>query len=493
MSIKSIFYRYINKLPYSTIIIDYFSLFIAKSLQMGLAFVREIVLAKILGPTSFGTWKGIEIIQLYHQYSTLGTQNGMSREIPKLRGMGKESQINNLQNVALGHVFILPLFISILIMAYSFFITNDLIQFGVRMTAINVLLLMGKSFFVRLYYADMRFVIYSKISIYLSFILNIFAIICAVTLEERAPYVIIFISNIIWLCTLIKYGKYNLLPKISFIESWGLIKIGFPIMIIGFLYGLLTTIDRLIILKYFDVTHLGYYSVFMMVGLVITGVSSSLGEMIYPRMNKRFGEKGTPESLDFLLFSPSYIMSSVLGIICTGIIFIIIIFGPIYLSEYKPGFTSAMIFCIGASFGGGSVLNTIDKQWVSVGFQVIALVINVLLSLWLIHMNFGITSVAIGTIVSLIFFKLGTTCASYYFIRISIFNQLKRLTAVAMPSFLTGFYYTSTQHIISDYNNNISIQILVLIMFILVSTIILALRVKSVFNQTIITRYGVYK
>ena len=460
---------------------------------MGLAFVREIVLAKILGPTSFGTWKGIEIIQLYHQYSTLGTQNGMTREIPKLRGMGKERQINNLRNVALGHVFTLPLFVSILIMVYSFFITNDLIQFGVRMTAINVLLLMGTSFFVRLYYADMRFSIYSKIAIYLSFILNIFAIICAVTLEERAPYIIIFINNVIWLSTLIKYGKYNLRPKISFIESWGLIKIGFPIMIIGFLYGLLTTIDRLIILKYFDVTHLGYYSVFIMVGLVMTGISSSLGEIIYPRMNKRFGEKGTPESLDFLLFSPSYIMSSVLGIICSGIVFVIIIFGPIYFNEYKPGFSSAMIFCIGASFGGGSILNTIDKQWVSVGFQVIALAINVLLSLWLIHMNFGITSVAIGTTVALIFHKLGSTCASYYFIRISIRNQLKRLTAVAIPSFLTGSYYISTQYVISNYNNDISIQILVLLIFILVSSIILALRVKSIFNQTISFKYDIHK
>jgi O-antigen/teichoic acid export membrane protein len=491
MLIKAIIHKTLRKLPYSSIIKDYFRLFSAKVLQMGLAFIREIIIAKIMGPTSYGTWKGIEVIQMYHQYSTLGTQNGMSREIPKLRGMGREGKINNLQNVTLGHIFTLPLLISVLIAFYSNSIHDDLIRFGVRMTTVNVLLLMGKSYYVRLYFADMRFKTYSRITVYLSFILNAAAIGFAVLLQDRAPYIIIFVNNIIWIIALKKYGGYKLVPKISLVESWKLIKIGFPIMIIGLLYGLLTSIDRLIILNYFDVTHLGYYSIFMMVGLVITGVSSSLGEIIYPRMNKLYGEVGTAESLDLLLFAPSYIMSSLLGIVSGVIVFMIVMFGPIYLGEYKQGFTSAIIFCIGSSIGGGSILNTIDKQWLSVIFQSIALVINVLLSLLLIQLNYGIVAVAIGTTVALVFYKLCGTCASYYYANISIYDQLKRLGVIIIPSILTGLYFLLSQYFVFVNGYSISIQVLIFLLFLIVSSIMLALRAKSVFNQSIYTRYGI--
>ncbi|MFH1957608.1 MAG: oligosaccharide flippase family protein [bacterium] len=491
--IKNIIKQKIILLPYGQAILDYSTMSFATISGMMFGFVKGFIVAKILGPTNFGTWKGIEILQLYHQYTTFGTQNGLSREIPRLRGEGKLKEIEEIRNIGFGQIFTVPFLIAILMAMYSLTLSAGLMKFAIFMTSINVMLLMIHNYFVRLLFADLRFVTFSKVNFILSIMINTLAIISAFIWKSRAPYITVFIAEILTISVLVYIGRYKIMPIISFAKSIRLIRIGFPIMMVGFLYGLLTTVDRIIILKYFDTTQLGYYSLLLMVGVIYSSISNGIGEIVYPRMNQKYGVTKRADSLDFLLFIPGYVMSVLFAILSVVLILFISYLVPIFLKKYSAGILPASIFCIGASVSGGSILNTIDRQWYSLVIQFIAVVINVFISMFLIKHSFGLAGVAIGTIISLIIYRLGVTMLSYRYVNLNKYLIVKRIIATTAPAGMVGVYYFFFINIpkIFNVNNTIYFQGVVFFTFLIILTVILVKRFKSVLTKKVYFKYGI--
>jgi O-antigen/teichoic acid export membrane protein len=74
-----------------------------------------------------------------------------------------------------------------------------------------------------------------------------------------------------------------------------LVKVGFPIYMVGQLYAFFTTLDRLVLVRQTEA--LGYYTLAIQVGAAARILPGSFGSVVYPRMAHRYGETGRASDL----------------------------------------------------------------------------------------------------------------------------------------------------------------------------------------------------
>ena len=146
-------------------VIDALSVYFSSIFSFVFSFVRGIIVARFLGPTNFGFWKAVELIQQYHQFSTLGTQNGMSRDIPLYIGKGEEKKAEQIKNLAFSQMFTLPLLVSLGIFIYSFFAHDTLLAFALRISSMTVFVGMIYALLFRVLESYKRFVLVSILTI----------------------------------------------------------------------------------------------------------------------------------------------------------------------------------------------------------------------------------------------------------------------------------------------------------------------------------------
>ena len=183
------------------------------------------------------------------------------------------------------------------------------------------------------------------------------------------------------------------------------VRIGFPIMIVGFSFMLIQTIDRLIILRFFNQQDLGIYSLGGTVFQALLIFPQILSMQFYPRMIRSYGKDKNKIALRNSFFNQLFISLLIVAPIILLAIFtiplIILNFLPDYIDSINIAqvLTAAVIF-LPITFVAGNVLNILDLQKKYLTFQIFAIFVNLFLSILLISFNFGIQGVALATFIS---------------------------------------------------------------------------------------------
>jgi len=210
-----------------------------------------------------------------------------------------------------------------------------------------------------------------------------------------------------------------------------LIKIGLPIMMAGYLYGLLTSIDRWIVVGFLGIEQLGYYSLSIITIRTLTLLPGVISNLIYPRMAKTFGRTNDEKSLTH------YIKTQFLG----GYVIILPVFLAFYflfplfvkkfMPAYIPGIDAMRVILWGTlflplGFSFGDFLNTTGRQNYYLTVQALAVAINFLLTfLFVVKLNMGIVGAALGTSITCFCYSITLAFVSWYFVLSKIHSQNK--------------------------------------------------------------------
>jgi O-antigen/teichoic acid export membrane protein len=178
-----------------------------------------------------------------------------------------------------------------------------------------------------------------------------------------------------------------------------LARIGLPLMSAGFLYNLLITVDRWIILGKMGIESLGEFTLAILLFNVISRVPRIISEQMYPRMAYRYGQTGSKRSLVPIIFQHS-LLAFALSVPLIGMAYFVL---PGVVSwvmpKYSNGIPAARVILISLLFlpligGMGNFLNVVDKQIYYVLVQIISVVINIVLGLWFVRLGWGIVGIA---------------------------------------------------------------------------------------------------
>jgi len=216
--------------------------------------------------------------------------------------------------------------------------------------------------------------------------------------------------------------------KFDYRNYISIIKIGFPLIIIGIGFTFFITLDRIIIVKLYDIKQLGYYSLAIISYVFIIQIPAAINQVIYPKLNLIYGETNNSEHLAEIAIAPSMILSIVMPLFIGMFIFILPILTKKFLPEYDKGIIPAEIIMIPLCIFSVNILNTLFKIKILIILLVTAICIKIFLALYLNSYGLGIDGIAISSSLSLTFYTIATTVISFIYMKKNFFYIIKYLS-----------------------------------------------------------------
>ncbi len=387
----------------------------------GSKFLTYLYVAKLLGPKTYGLWNGLILILSYGMNSHLGVLNAMNRDVPYYLGAENTEKIQEIQNVSLGAICVSSLVLAVIVFIASYLTDSDTETItGLRFIS---LILISQQFYL---FYQMLLKSHHLFG-FMSIQQTIFSVL---TLLVVLPLTYYFrfdgflagqlIVNLAILGYILRKIPIKAKPAFEWKTAWTLSKTGFPIMLAGVAYGIMTTVDRMAILKYLGKEQMGYYSLSVMAAGMLLLLPMTVAQIIYPRMSRKFGETRQAESLKPLIYRPTIHLMWIMAIMLIGVYVLLPPLIGYFLPEYIKGIASLKIMIVGVYFlslvgGFANFLNTVGLQNIYLSIQFIAIIIVVLLCGLSLKLNLGIEGIAWATSLTYIIYAFLLIASTLYF------------------------------------------------------------------------------
>lgn len=413
---------------------------IAKYSAYFFTILTGLIIAKVLGPASFGVYSALMLIVTYSHYSNLGLLFAMTKKVPFYRGKKQYSKVKETENIAFSGIMIIILFVSLVLIIASFFIRNVSVNTinGLRIIAGIITLQQIFYFYQHYLRAEKKFSIMGKILLIYSIAYFIFIIPLIIKFRLEGVFFAMLLAYIMVISYLSKKDEFKL--KIRFMpkKTVQLIKIGFPLLTMGIIMVFFISIDKIMIIKFMDKLQLGYYSFAAIVAGIVGFIPQSISHITFPYLVERYGEKEDKAHIKNYLFQPTLILSYLIPIVI-GLVFITAPVAIYYvLPKYLPGIIPFKILICAAFFmsitlPASNFLITINKERKIILFQAISIILAIILNYIFIINGYGINGVAIATAISYLFYTLGIIIYSFNNYIHGFIDYLKFFTKTYIP------------------------------------------------------------
>lgn len=381
---------------------------LATQIAQAFTLIAGILTRNILGPVNMGIWATLQIVLHYAGYTSLGTSQGISREIPYYLGKQRADVAESLKNSIGSFQTLTALITALGIVIAAFYLQSQLepiFFWGLIFTASLVVLQRINAFIISLLRAYKCFDIASRQMIYSSIVNLALIIVFTIPLKLYG----FFLAMIFSLLFNIIYNLSRQPFKFKFVLDHNIAKVisfGFPLMLLGVLEALYKSIDKIVIVNQLGFEALGYYSIAMMVSNFLSQLPNSLSIVMLPHFHEKYGERETIDGIK------SYVNKAAAGLAHIMALFIgfsWIIMPPfimLILPNYTDGIIAAQNLLISNYFFAllipyGIVMVTLKKHLILFPLVGISLAASIILNLLAIKYGYGIAGVAIATGLSL--------------------------------------------------------------------------------------------
>jgi O-antigen/teichoic acid export membrane protein len=407
------------------VIKDFFVYSIGNYVSQIFGMVSGFLLRVFLEPYYMGIWQGFDIITSYTSYTNLGVSRSAARDIPYYIGKGDHEKAETLKNVG----FTFSLFTIAVVAAGCIVFAlwekkrlPDYVFWGFITVGIVITLERAESYIVGILRAKKQF-FFESVGRGLTALVNIILIVLLVSRFKLfglyAGNIIVFVFSIS-IFLMLSRERYRL--SIDKKELKQLIKIGIPLVILGFMSINLTNIDRIIILKMLGPEKLGLYSVPLMAGNLVYNISNMASIVLYPRFQELYGKSDKKKDVYELMAKVTKrLLLPFLVLIIGAMIFMPFVI-KFFMPKYIPAINAMQIFLVGKFFFSLSLFSsnflvTINKQILNVYICAVTILLNAALAVLFIAMGYGIEGVALATSISFTAYSALLFIASKYVIK----------------------------------------------------------------------------
>ncbi|MFH1282278.1 MAG: oligosaccharide flippase family protein [bacterium] len=387
------------------VIIDSSQYFVRMITARFFIFFGSMLVARLLGPEHYGFWRALQIVLIYSFSASWGLVEGLNREIPYFSGKNDLQQVNRLRNggltmVGLNSILLFAVSAAVVYIVSPGFPKNYVS--AMYLVPFVILFQQIYQYYEILYRTSSNFTILSKMRLWRNIIDIFLAVIFVYYINITGRVFANLLAFAILIYFVYRKKDFQLHYLFDFKQTWEILKVGFPIMLIGFIFTLMTTVDRFMIAKYLGNTELGYFGIGLMAtGFVYLG-PLVIHEVLYPRFNERYGETQDVMALKGMVLEPTIILAYLFPIML-GSLYLLIPAGVTFvLPAYVPGILTAQVMVLGIIFISltvslGNFLNTIGQQKTNLLLQVFALAVAVVADYSVIKVGWGIVGVAAAT------------------------------------------------------------------------------------------------
>jgi O-antigen/teichoic acid export membrane protein len=360
--------------------------------------------AAILGPGVYGVWQTARIIIGYASFINLGMPFYVQKELPALKGEGKSEEANYLVRLVISFTFISFPLIGLILLGSSFFPYEES-QFGLSLIALAI-------WFVITIPAGIGTILNKAVNDYKT--VSVAESITGIGSMLIIPFIIYFGFKALLigflLTTLVQSIYYFAYRPYKYHWYWNskllktIIFTAFPLFLVRLAASLFSSSDRVIIASMMDFKSVGLYSLSSFISTPISLLVTTFTMVLFTQLNERYGRSTEKHVVEKHVFIPQRIFSNLIPpVIGMGLV-ALPLFTKILLPKYTEGIVAAQInifaifFYLLAGFSANALF-VLNKQKISAASFLIAGIFKVGGSIIAILLGFGITGVAVFSVV----------------------------------------------------------------------------------------------
>jgi O-antigen/teichoic acid export membrane protein len=374
----------------------------------GLGFIQSFLIAKALGPTSFGVWMTLLLIASYSPIVCLGTVEAMLKEVPFYLGRNDLNQVRSVENGVFGSIVLAAgLFVLIGVVGMWLFPPNFLGAGPVLLMLVLVTIAVGNftGYFYWRLAAYENFAAVASLDVcrsFLAFILigglgwawHLQGAVFGYLLHESAVCALAIWQNSR------AHGRVGITFRRKVLLH--AVQVGLPITILWWILILQASVDRVVLGSLVGILAVGYYGLGISITSVLALLPGVVGRVLYPKVNRQFGTDSNSDTMKSLVLTPSLALGAIVVNTQLGLLVIMPLVYNHLLAKYQSGLVAGQILLVG-SFSvsllrnGANYLVATHKERLLLQQLLFTLAFNVIADVALIKAGFGLEGVAVGT------------------------------------------------------------------------------------------------
>jgi len=407
-------------------------------------FFTSIVTKNLLGPTLAGTFNFFMLIRSYTEFGELGIRYSINREIPLNKGMSDFKKVQDIKNTSYTATLLFSGIINSIVLLVAIIFRNQLsrmMYMGLMLVAVISFVSNIINYYFALVRADRNFVFLCKYNILYALLAVVFKISLVYWLGIYGLLIGIIILHVVMIFYFVKRTKHNLKLEINPKILKSLLKLGLPLLMLGFISLSILGIDKYIITIFLDFTELGHYSIATMVHSFVIVFPGLLSSTLFPSFLQKIGRDGTHLKARSHVIKPNIIIAYIYAIIIIFVALLMPIFVKYVMPKFTQGILAAQILVIGTFFMGiknisGQVLVGLNKIGRLIIFGAIVLVLAFLLDMVFIKLGMGIIGIALASAISFFVYSFILMFDALRLMEFDFFSRMKHILSLYVPLIL---------------------------------------------------------
>lgn len=407
--------------------------------------IKNLLIASILAPANFGFWKFLQLLSDYCMLSSLGIVEGLRQKIPIHTAKSEQKNVYHIRDVTFTFSllsssiyciisFIIYLFIFNYTFIHSKGYPNTLPGYLISMNIVIIFTIIY-TFLWRYLSTINMFNEVSRVKVIVAVLDFGLSVFLAYKFKVAGLVAGLLLTYICAISIISRKDEFR--PRFAWntAETLNLLYLSLPLFLMGLVYKLLTSVDRIIIVKFLDKTQLGFYGIALIASNMFNLLSLPSSHVIYPRIIEEFSRSGfiISEAFKKYILMPvealSYFIPPAIALVYFFMPLIVTKFLPLYV----PSIKTIMLLVTGVSFLNlmsffSFAVITIRKYKVYFFIFFIGIVINLFLMLILIKKGYGIEGVAFSSAISYIVL---TTMVIYYILSLFDYSFIYKVFLIA--------------------------------------------------------------
>ncbi|MGI6240818.1 MAG: oligosaccharide flippase family protein [Candidatus Omnitrophota bacterium] len=374
-----------------------------------LGIIISFAMKRFLGPSMIGIWNVVLLIISYSSFASLGTVEAAYRDIPFYKGAQKLEKAERLKNEVFTFALITVMVLAVGLIVYAIARKNTIDRTPYLFSALiftAVLLVCQKiyDYYTTLLRANKEFTIISQVTILAAVCNLVFTFLLVWPFKLYGLFAASLLNVFLPFWFVSSRARYRICLTLSRSGLAQMLKIGFPLFLLGLCSMTVSSIDKIIIAKYLGVTALGNYSIALMAGSYLLGMPNMFCIALYPRLQEKYGKEQSPEMIKNYLLQPILVVAGIIGFLI-GLSVLVV---PYLISLLLPAFTSGIpamkifvwsVFFFAIGQHAYTFLVTLNKQWKTIPLAVLGLCVIGGLGILFIRFGWGIEGVALGVLI----------------------------------------------------------------------------------------------
>jgi len=362
--------------------------------------ITGFILTKILGPTMFGLYSALLLVVTFSRYVFISFYSTYYKKGSKLIGQGLASKLPDLRSntfyPALGFTIVLSAAIAV----YSLFVQDYQAAWGLRITAVIVVLQQLMFFYQIKLRTDKDFALYGQVDFVYYLAKLTFYVLLAIPFGVIGAMSGLMISYIVSISWGFYKKPYLVKAKIDFKKARKNFIYGLAPSILGLMGAVFLSIDKIMIIKFFDRTVLGLYSFAVLVLEVVTFIPINIALVMLPRQLESSKKSSKKQNM---LLLPMIVISYLIPIIVGAVYAYTLPILNYVFPNYQGASSAIYVLAVGSFFISNiaileSNIVSLDKELKIIIVKILAIITSLSANYYVIKGGYGILGIAIATV-----------------------------------------------------------------------------------------------